>query len=147
MTQLIGPPVTTYPPFQPNGTTSVNIYADDPLIINNNNSPHNTDYVIPNGKVLRIQAIFISSSRDSSGKGSRVEVIYDNGTEYVIARVHVNSGNPYSRFFADISKSRNGTDLHGDGSDKIVVRRTKLTSGSDHEVDVEIQAYLEDIPS
>jgi hypothetical protein len=141
--QLLGSIVHTYPPVAPPGATAVNIYADTPLELSNANSPNDTDYIIPNGKTFYMQRAIIGAGKDPSEKGTMVEVIYKaSSVEHVIARYFVDQ-KTFEIQVVDLGKSRDGTDMVGDGSSKkIIVRRTRLSSAT-QPVDVHIQGYVE----
>ena len=148
MAQLLGQPVVTYPPASPQGTTEVEIYAETPLVVNNSNSPHDTEYVIPDGKVLRIQIAIVGAGKDPSEKGSKIELIYHDGTdEHIFDRFYTGNETLPPRIYSDRSTTRDGENLHGSGtSRKLIVRRTRLSS-PDHEIDVQVHGYLENIPT
>lgn len=145
MSNLAGPITVNYPPAAPPGTVEKRIIADTPLVVNNANSPHNTEYVITNGKTLRIQSIRVGSSKDPSEKGARVEVIYHNGTEHLFDRFFTADTTLQPHFYPDRSTTRDGTAMVGNGSHKLIVRRTRLSS-PDQEIDVVVEAYEEVTP-
>jgi hypothetical protein len=142
MPQLPGQIVVNYPIQAPNGTTEVNIYGDDPLILSQQTSPDDEAYVITNGKTFCVQEITIGCEGDPSADGSKVEVIFDNnGTERVIDRLYV-MGISRTKVYPDLSKSRDGTTLAGNagGTNKIILRRVRLSNAS-QEVDAVLRGY------
>lgn len=129
--------VTAPPP--PIGATPITIAADDPLSV----SAHDTDYIITSGKDLHIQQIVVGAAGDPNEKGSKVTVIFDDGTEHVIERIYV-SGFTNFGSYPDTAEARDGTPLVGNGTNKLIIRREKL-GGTAREVDAVIRGYEETI--
>jgi len=139
---LPGQIVVPYPPVCPPTATEVNIYADDPLELSNANSPHDTEYVIGNSKTFHVQRVIVGAGHDPSEKGSKVELIYNDGTEHVVTRYFVEN-QTFVIQLSDIAKARDGTTMIGNGTTKkFVVRRTRLSSAGQM-VDVHVQGYEE----
>ena len=141
--KLLGSIVHGYPPVAPPGSTEVNVYADTPLELSNANSPHDTEYVIPNGKTFFLQRVIIGASKDPSEKGTMVEVIYKvAAVEHLVTRYFVDQ-KTFEMQVVDLGVARDGTALIGDGSTKkIVARRTRMSSAAQL-VDVHVQGYVE----
>lgn len=134
--------VVQYPAEASTRGTPVNIYADDPLELSNTNSPHDTNYTIPDGKTFYFQRAIIGAAKDPSEMGSKVELIYKAAAEHVLARYYVDQ-KTFDIQMPDRSTTRDGTSMVGDGSTKkIIIRRTRMSS-SKQEVDVHVQGYLE----
>jgi hypothetical protein len=112
----------------PPGATPVQIAADTPLIITTGISPHDTEYTITSGTTFTLLTVIGGSEGDSTENGSRIDIIYDNGTEHLVAREYV------SGFSAQISPdtfvTRDGVTMVGTGTEKIIVRRIRLSGGS-----------------
>jgi hypothetical protein len=112
------------------------IHADTPLVV----STHDTIFVIPDGKTAHVQSL-VSGNEDPT-KGAVAEVIYDDdGTERLIARMFT-AGASLLFGFANVSQSRDGTDLTGNGAGTktIIVRRTKFV-GTDIAIDTSVRGY------
>lgn len=117
----------------PPSTTPVQINADTPLSVGTND----TTFIIPNGETFFLQEV-VAGNEDPT-KGAVVEVLFDNGTEHLIARVYI-SGQTRSIGYTDLDTARDGTALLGDGVDTIIVRRAKF-SGSNIAIDAVVNGY------
>lgn len=117
----------------PPATTPVEIDADIPLTV----GTHDTSFLIPSGETFHLQTI-IAGNEDPT-KGASVEVIYDDGTEHVVARVYT-SGTTTQIGYSDVNTARNGTSLDGTGTETIIVRRLKF-SGTDIAIDTVVTGY------
>ena len=126
--------VATAPPA---GVDGVVIAADTPLTVGS----HDTEFTIPNGQTFHLQQI--TAGNEDPSKGASVVVIYYDGTtEHVVARDYVN-GATHSSTFPDLKKARDGTEMVGDGSTKLIrVRRLKF-SGSDIAIDAVVFGYAQ----
>lgn len=142
MSELAGPITVSYPPAAPPGTAAKLLVADSPLVLNNSNSPHSYEYTITSGKTLRVQRVFISSSKDPSEKGARVELIFKDATEHVFERYYAADVSLQPVQYSDRKTARDGTAMTGNGTNKFIIRRTRLSS-PDQEVDVVVEAYEE----
>lgn len=125
--------VSIVPQPTPPGAVLVFISADNPLSVNTEDEV----YTIPSGKTFYLQQIIVGN--EDPAKGARVEVVYDDGTERTVARTYT-SGETVSVPIANQSTARDGTAMVGNGSNTIIVRRTKLT-GSNLEVDAIVRGY------
>lgn len=131
-------------PTPPSGATSVIIAQDEnELSLSGGASPHDTEYTIPDGETFYLLVLSAGAAGDPSENGSRVDVLYHDGTdEHIVARIYV-SGQTVYEAFPDGAKARDGTTMVGDGSTKkIILRRIRL-SGASQEVDAEIRGYVE----
>ena len=117
----------------PPGSVGVFIAADNPLIVNTDD----TTFTIPSGKTFYLQQIIVGN--EDPAKGARVEVLYDDGTERMVARTYT-AGETVAVPIANQSVARDGTTMSGTGSNTIIVRRSKLT-GSDLQVDAVVRGY------
>lgn len=138
---LPGPIVVPYPITCPPAATAVNIYASDPLELSNSNSPHDTSYTITNGKYFKLQRIIMAAGKDPSEKGTMIELIYKDSTEHLVCRLFIDQTTSEMQF-ADLDKARDGTSMAGNGSYTMILRRTRLSSASQH-IDVHVQGYVE----
>lgn len=112
----------------PVGTTPVQIVADNPLEVSNGISPHDTEFVIPLNGTFTLQSIIAGSEGDSTENGSRVDVVYYDGTEHLVAREYISGFS--TTINPDTSKARDGTVMVGTGTQKIIVRRKRLSGGT-----------------
>jgi hypothetical protein len=124
----------------PEGGTKITYFADNPLAVSQAISPHDTSFVIPSGTLLVIQQIIAGCQGDSSADGSKTEVIFDDGTEHLIDRIYIMGTTQFGNY-PDTSEARDGTVLSGNGTNTIVLRRTRL-SNSSQEVDLVVRGYL-----
>jgi len=126
--------VATAPPA---GVDAVIISADTPLTT----GTHDTDYVIPNGETFYLQQI--TGGNEDPSKGAKIEVLYYDGTtEHLVSRDYFN-GATHSSTFPDVKFARDGTEMVGDGSTKLIrVRRSKY-AGSDIAIDGVVFGYTQ----
>lgn len=117
----------------PPATTPAQINADTPLVVGSDD----TTFIIPNGETFHLQEV-IAGNEDPT-KGAVIEVIFDDGTEHLIARVYTN-GQTVSIGYADVSEARDGTALLGNGVYTIIVRRAKFT-GTNIAIDAVVSGY------
>ena len=117
----------------PPATNEARINADTPLTVGS----HDTTFTIPNGEVFHLQQV--TAGNEDPTKGAVIEIIFDDGAEHLIERVYTN-GNTISIGFSDISEARDGASLVGNGTNTIVVRRTKF-SGSNIAIDAGVRGY------
>lgn len=117
----------------PPSTTAAIIYADTPLSVGTND----TAFVIPNGETFHLQNI--TCGNEDPTKGASVTVLFDDGTEHVIARVYL-GGQTLTIGYSDIALARDGTALVGNGTNEIIVRRAKF-SGSNIAIDAVATGY------
>jgi hypothetical protein len=130
--------VSVMAPSPPPSTTSVSVAADNPLSISSNIT---TTYVITNAKTFHLQQITAGSEGDSTERGSCVEVsYYDGTTNHLIERVYLN-GFTTSVSFNNVSKSRDGTTMTGNGSTKTIRVLRRRLSGASQEVDAVVRGY------
>jgi len=127
------------PPVVPAATTPVTISADSPLSLS---TVETAEHTIADGKSFHLQQVVYGAEGDPTEKGSRIDVIYFDGTtEHVIERVYVTG---FTRQITpDTRVARDGTALGpGDagGTKKIRVRRTRLST-SPQEVDAVVRGY------
>lgn len=125
--------VTAPPP--PTGATSIVIAADNPLLVGN----HDTEYIITNGTTFHIQQIVAGAAGDPTEKGSKITIIFHNGSEHVIERIYV-SGFTNFGSYPDTDRTRDGVLLTGNGTNKIIIRREKV-SGTNREIDAVVRGY------
>jgi len=131
--------LATRPPVPPPGTTEVVLSADNPLELSGSNSPHDTEHVIGSGDTFHLQILVAGAGGDPSEKGSRVDLIYDDGTEHVVERLFL-LGASVSIVFPDSTKARDGTVMAGTGTEKLILRRYRL-SNAGQEVDSVVRGY------
>jgi len=132
--QEIAGKVTIVGALPPPSTTLVEIFADTPLTVSTND----TTYVIPTGETFYLQQIVVGN--EDPTKGAVIEVLFDDGTEHLIARIYT-SGQTLLVGYSDIQTARDGTALLGAvGTSNIIVRRTKY-SGTDIAIDAEVRGY------
>jgi hypothetical protein len=117
----------------PPATTPAVITAATPLVV----GTHDTTFTIPNTKTFYLQEIV--TGNEDPAKGSSVEVIFNNGTEHLIARVYTASTTLVVGY-PDVAAARDGTALLGNGTNTIIVRRKKYT-GSDIAIDTIVRGY------
>jgi hypothetical protein len=130
-------------PEPPAATTAVLIPAYDPLEIS---ATDDTEYVIPDGKRLTIQTVYVTAEGDPTVKGSGVNIVYDmNGTEELVTMIHI-MGQPYSQY-PNTAVTFDGTYLDGNtaGTNKVIVRRLRFSNNSLEVVGV-VRGYLTDTP-
>lgn len=125
--------VQTIGAISPPSTNTARINADAPLTAGS----HDTSFVIPNGETYHLQQI--TAGNEDPTKGAVFEIIYDDGTEHVIARVYT-AGQTISVGYSDLVQARDGTPLTGNGSNSIIVRRVKF-AGSNIAMDCEVLGY------
>lgn len=132
--------VSVHLPPPPEGTTPVTVAADTPLDVNGTEV---TSYTISDGKIFNVQQVVAGAEGDPTEKGSKIEIYYYNGTiELLFDRIYI-SGFTASVPYPDVSESRSGVEMVGDGSTKeIRIKRIRL-SGSTQEVDTVIRGYEE----
>lgn len=128
--------VSISPPPPPAGTTEVIMSADNPLSMN---GTHNTEYIIGTGKTFHIQQITCGAEGDPNEKGSKVEIIFHNGTEHIVERIYVVGFTQFG-IYPDTAEARDGTKLIGNGTNKIIIRRNRL-GGNTLEVDAVVRGY------
>jgi hypothetical protein len=106
-------------------------------------NPHDTDYLIPSGQTFFLQVVSCGAAGDPSEDGSRVDVVYYDGTtEHIVTRMYL-AGQTVYEAFPDSSHARDGTTMSGDGSTKkIILRRIRLSQAT-QEVDAEVRGYVE----
>jgi hypothetical protein len=104
-------------------------------------STHDTEYTISSGKSFIIQQIVVGAEGDPNEKGSKVEVVYDDGTtEHLVDRIYI-AGTSLFGNYPDTGEARDGTSLDGDGSTKkLIIRRTRL-GGATLEIDCVVRGY------
>jgi hypothetical protein len=124
----------------PQGGTKVTYYADNPLSVSQAISPHDTVFVIPDGQQLVIQQIIAGCQGDSSADGSKCEVVFDDGTEHLVDRIYVMGETQFGNY-PDTSEARDGTVIVGNGTNELILRRSRL-SNSSQEVDLVVRGYL-----
>lgn len=115
---------------------SFTYYADNPLIVK---KLHDTSFIIPSGYTAHILCIMSGCQGDSAKNGSKSEIIFDNGTEHVVSRAYLNGQSHFGQN-PDTSFARDGTQLLGNGTNTIILRRTRL-SVSDQEIDIVVRGY------
>jgi hypothetical protein len=135
--QIEGKVVSSAPPPPPGGT-AVTIAADSPLAIT---STQTASYTIPNGKTFYVQQVVCGAEGDPTEKGSKIEVLYYDGTtEHIVDRLYITGFTQYGSY-PNTGTSRDGTAMTGDGSTKLIrVKRYRL-SGSSQEVDAVVRGY------
>jgi hypothetical protein len=124
----------------PSGGTAQTIAADDPLLIDQQSSPHLTEWTIPSGKTLYVQQIIAGCQGDPAADGSKVEVVYYNGsTEHAVDRIYVAGQTQFC--YPNTDEARDGTPMAGDGSTKkLRIYRSRL-SNSSQEIDAVVRGY------
>jgi hypothetical protein len=85
-----------------------------------------------------LQQIVAGAALDS--KGSKVEVLFDNGTLHTIERVYVTGFTNFGSY-PDTNTARDGVVLVGNGTNRIIIRRERLSGGSAQEVDAVVRGY------
>lgn len=124
----------------PEGGVPVTYFADNPLSISQAQSPHDTDITLPTGKILVIQQIIAGCQGDPSADGSKTEVVFDDGAEHLIDRIFITGQTQFGNY-PDTTEARDGTALTGNGTNKLVLRRSRL-SNSGQEIDLVVRGYL-----
>lgn len=128
--QVVPPP--------PPGVDRTLIAADDPLSIT---GTHDTEYIITTGKTFYLQHIAVGAEGDPTEKGSKIEIYYkEDSTEHIVERVYVTGFTQYG-IYPDTDISRDGTSLTGDGTAKIIIRRSRMGASSAQEIDVVLRGY------
>jgi hypothetical protein len=118
----------------PPSTTGAIIYANSPLSVGR----HTTTFSIPDGETFHLQEV--TAGNENPTKGAVVEVLYDNGSEHLVARVYTN-GETISIGYPDLVAAQDGTALLGAaGTSNILVRRQKF-SGSNIAIDATVTGY------
>lgn len=132
-------------PTAPPGTTPVTIAQpeNELSIAGGVQNPHDTEYTIANGKTFKLQLVAAGGGGDPTENGSRVDVVYYDGTaEHIVTRLYVGSASVFQSF-PDSGTARDGTAMVGDGSTKkIILRRIRLSQAT-LEVDAEIRGFEE----
>jgi len=124
----------------PPGATAIQISADTPLIITAGITPHDTDYIIAVGSTFTLLTLIGGSEGDSTENGSRIDIVYDNGSEHLVSREYVAGFS--NQISPDTFKARDGTVMVGTGTEKIIVRRIRLSGGS-LEIDAVVKGFEE----
>jgi hypothetical protein len=136
--------VAAQPPTAPPGTTPFVLPGDTPLVV----GPvpvyeESASAVIGNGVKLYLQTLLAGAAGDPSEKGSRVEVLWEEGatpTRHLVTRVYV-LGQSVLYTFPDVQVARDGTAMTGNGSNtKLILRRERLSVAA-AEIDAEIRGY------
>jgi hypothetical protein len=109
---------------------------DTPLDMSGNNQ---TTYVITNGKTFYLQQIVAGSQGDPTENGSRVELFFYDGTEHLVARIYLTGFTTFITY-PQLNEARDGTAMSGNGTNYLILRRTRL-SGGNQEVDAVIYGY------
>jgi hypothetical protein len=123
-------------PPPPPGATAVSVAADTPLDVF---TSEDTDYVITTSKTFHIQQIIVGAEGDPGEKGSKIEVFFDDGAEHLVDRIYVQGTSLFGNY-PDTSQSRDGTAITGNGTNKIIIRRSRL-GGAALEIDSVIRGY------
>jgi hypothetical protein len=138
--------VATQPPSPPPGTTEFVLAQDEvDLSIDGAASPATKDSaIIGDGVNVYIQSFSAGAAGDPNEKGSKVEILWVEGSpevEHIVERLYV-GGASVSLELPNINKARDGTLLTGNGSNtKVRLRRVRF-SNSAQEVDGEIRGYI-----
>lgn len=128
-------------PTPPSGATLVQISADNPLEVGPNPSYHNTDTDLPAGKTLYIQQVVAGSQGDPTEAGSKVEVIYHDGTtDHLVQRIYVAGATVFVPF-DDLSIARDETVMEGGSGKYIRISRIRMSQSS-QEIDAVLTGYL-----
>lgn len=128
--QVIPPP--------PPGIERVTVAADNPLSIT---GIHDTEYIITTGKTFYLQHIAVGAEGDPTEKGSKIEVYFkENSTEHIVERVYVTGFTQYG-IYPDTSTARDSTTMLGDGTSKLIIRRSRMGASSAQEIDVVLRGY------
>lgn len=124
-------------PQPPPATTAITIDSSSPLAIS---STQTVNYIITAGKRFMIQQVVAGCEGDTSERGSCVEVFYFDGTTaHIIERVYLNGFT--TETYPAASKSRDNTNLDGNGSTKTIRIVRRRLSGSSQEVDATVRGY------
>ena len=101
--------------------------------------------VIGSGDKLYLQLFTAGAAGDPSERGSRVDILWREGagpTDHVIERMFV-SGQSVTITLPDVHKTRDDTEMTGNGTNtKLVIRRYRL-SNSSQQVDSVVRGYTE----
>jgi hypothetical protein len=136
--KMSGQVVVAAPPL-PSGATAIAVAADNPLSLTGGTSPHDTTYTIANGQTFYLQQFVAGCEGDPTSNGSKAEIIFDDGAEHVVDRIYVDGFTNYVAY-NDVCTARDGTTMVGNGSNTIIVRRTRM-SASGQEVDAVARGY------
>lgn len=128
-------------PTPPAGATIVQVPADDPLDVGPSPTYRNTDYPIPDGKTLYIQQIIVGSQGDPTEAGSKVEVIYHDGSDdHLVQRIYVAGATVFVPF-DDLSIARDQAVMVGGTGKYLRISRIRM-SVSKQEIDAVLTGYL-----
>lgn len=137
--------VTVAPSSPPPTATAIALaQAEASLSLTGGASPHDTDYVIPNGVTVYLQSLSAGATGDPTESGSKVEAYYIDASSvaHLIGRLYV-AGQSVFLAYADISRARDGTLMTGNGvTTKLRLRRTRLSNAA-QEVDGELRGYYQ----
>jgi hypothetical protein len=139
--QIEGKVSITAPPTPPGGTDFI-LAAESPLEISQAQSPHLTSVVLPTSTTLFITQIVAGCQGDPSADGSKVEVFFwDGTTERIIDRIYVTGFTEFGNY-PNVSKTRDGTTLSGDGTNELRIYRSRL-SNSAQEIDAVVRGFTQ----
>jgi hypothetical protein len=127
------------PPKPPDGATNVTVDASSPLVIGPNPDFHDTDHVIATGDTLYLQYIAAGAQGDPSEAGSKIEVIFNDGTDHIVERIYFTSQTVYV-LLDDVCEARDGTVMVGNGTNYLRVHRERM-SNSGQEIDAVVRGY------
>jgi len=139
--------VASSPPAPPPGTTEfVFAISESEIDVGSGGqvaSPHTSiGAVIANGVNLFIQSISAGQEGDPAESGSVVEIFWREGagpTDHLIARIFV--GPTVSFLYPNTNKTRDGTQMTGNGTNtRLVVKRTRLSTAA-LQVDFDVRGY------
>jgi hypothetical protein len=119
--------VVLAPSTPPSGATPVTLINDTPLELTSAASPSDVSRVITNGTTFYVQHVVAGAAASPVAAGSVIEVIFDDGTEHIVARAYV-QGFTNIVTYPDLCEARDGTALTGNGTNTIIVRRRRLSA-------------------
>jgi hypothetical protein len=139
--QVSGKVSIVAPPTPPGGT-DFQMTADNPLEIQQSISPHLTQTVIPTGTTLFITQVVAGCQGDPSADGSKVEVMYWNGTtEHLVERLYVTGFTEFGDY-PNVNAARDGTTLTGDGTAELRIYRYRLSNAA-QEIDCVVRGFTQ----
>jgi hypothetical protein len=139
--QLAGPIVVPYPPSPHPGSTGKYVQTSAPLTVNESNSPHDTEYVITNGKTFYIQEIYIRAGHNPSEMETQVEFIYYDGSAEHLFDLFFTGFPSDKQMYGDRGDALDETTMEGNGTTKkFIIRLTRLSS-TEHKIYVRVEGY------
>jgi len=129
--------VQTVTPPPPVGVSQITVAADDPLEMT---GIHDTEYTLTSGLVFHLQQMVVGAEGDPTEKGSKVEVYFDDGEEHIVERIYVTGFTQYG-IYPDTNITRSGLPLEGNGTSKLIIRRSRMGASSAQEIDAVLRGF------